>query len=351
VRAKADELESVLSSARIGAFSWDPRLDAVKWDAHMRFIFGLAPDEPITTERFWSLVAPEDRQRVEAAVRGALDTGHEYRVNYRVIRPDGHERYVAARGAVVFESGRRTRLLGTVQDRTDEEYAERERELFLAALGHDLRGPLSAITLATSSLVHLATLPEAAAKTVLRVARSSERMSRLIAQLLDFARARAGQPLALVPRRLDLRELWQQALDEVGLSEPARRISLRSDGNTLGEWDPDRMLQLFQNLVGNALHYGDATRPITITLRGEPHDVVCEVHNHGEPIPPEVLPLVFDPFRRGRHDGGGLGLGLYIARQIVAAHGGSIEARSSAEAGTTFRVVVPRRRARAGAAT
>jgi PAS domain S-box-containing protein len=343
VRAKADELESVLASARIGTFSWDPRLDEQRWDAHTRFIFGLLPDEPATRDRFLELVAPEDRERVVAAVNRSIETGNEYRISYRVIRPDGQERYVAARGAVTLGADQHPRFRGTVQDRTDEEYAERERELFLAALGHDLRGPLTAITLAASSLLHLAALPQAAVNTVLRIGRSGERMTRLISQLLDFARARAGQPLVLTPRRLDLRELWHHALDEVALSEPARRIALTSDGNTFGEWDPDRMLQLFQNLVGNALHYGDATRPITITLRGQREEVACDVHNYGEPIPPTLLPVLFDPFRRGHHGGVGLGLGLYIARQIVAAHGGSIEGLSSADEGTTFRVVVPRR--------
>ncbi len=343
LRVKAEELDSALESAQLGTFHWDLRTGDVKWSARTRAMFGLGPDEPASFERLLQLVAPEDRERVEAAIKETLRSGRPYRARYRVVRADGQERHLAARGALLREGDEPVRFIGTVQDRSDEEYAERERELFLAALGHDLRSPLGGITLAAASLLHHASLPEAAAKTVARIASAGHRMARLIEQLLDFARARAGEQLALTRRRVDLCELWQHVLDEVALSQPQRQITLRHDGNCIGEWDPDRMLQLFQNLVWNAVHYGDATRPIAITIRGERDEVVCEIHNYGPPIPPEMLSAVFDPFRRGRAGGRGLGLGLYIARQIVIAHGGSIDVTSSADDGTRFRVTLPRR--------
>ena len=341
LRVKAEELESAVESAQLGTFHWDLGTGELKWSARTQALFGLGPDEPVDYERFLQLVAPEDRERVAALVQGVLERGSVYRARYRIRRPDGQERHVAARGALLREGGRPVRFLGTVQDRSDEEYAERERELFLAALGHDLRSPLGAIILAAGSLLRHAALPEAAAKTVARIASSGERMSRLIEQLLDFARARAGQPIALTRRRVDLAELWHRVLDEVALSDPNRTIALHRIGNCVGEWDPDRMLQVFQNLVGNAVQYGDSTRPITITLEAARDSVVCEVHNWGAPISPQLLPVLFDPFRRGREGGRGLGLGLYIARQIVAAHGGHLDVSSSAEEGTRFCVTLP----------
>jgi signal transduction histidine kinase len=142
---------------------------------------------------------------------------------------------------------------------------------------------------------------------------------------------------------VDLLEIWHHVLDEVALSEPDRRIALTTSGDTLGEWDADRLTQVFQNLLGNALQYGESRRPITIRVSGDKERVTSEVHNWGPSIAPSLMSGLFDPFRRGQKGGRGLGLGLYIAQQIVAAHGGTIEVSSSEESGTSFRVVVPRR--------
>jgi PAS domain S-box-containing protein len=343
LRVKAEELDAALDCAQLGTFHWDLRTGELRWSARTRALFGLAADDPLDYERFLQLICPEDRDRVAAATKATMETGHTYRERYRILRPDGQVRHLAARGALLRENGAATRFLGTVQDRSEEAFADRERELFLAALGHDLRSPLGAITLAAGSLLRHAAIPETAMKTVARIAYSGDRMARLIEQLLDFARARAGQKMALTRRRVDLAELWQHALDEVVLSQPDRKITLHSEGNSVGQWDPDRLLQLFQNLVWNAVYYGDSARPITVTVRSERDDVVVEVHNYGTPIPPDVLPVLFDPFRRGREGGRGLGLGLYIARQIVLAHGGRLDVTSSETAGTSFRVTLPRR--------
>jgi PAS domain S-box-containing protein len=341
--ARADELKLVLDAAAIGAWSWDLGSDKLTWDERTRALFGVG-DEPITYARFVEAVAADDRERVAEAIERAIAGQSAYRIRFRVVRSDGEERHVEARGAVLRENGAPARFIGTIEDRTSDEYAERERELFLAALGHDLRSPLNAIMMASTNLIHHADLVEPVARTVARIARSSERMARLIEQLLDFARARAGYPIQLAPRRVDLAELWQHVLDELGLSVPDRRIVLRASGDTTGEWDPDRLLQVFQNLASNAVQYGDPTQPITISTTDEGERVCSDVHNRGAPIPAELLPVLFDPFRRGVR-GRGLGLGLYIAQEIVKAHGGRIEARSSAEEGTRFRVILPRRRA------
>ncbi|HXU69071.1 MAG TPA: ATP-binding protein [Polyangia bacterium] len=343
LRVKAEELDAALDCAQLGTFHWDLRTGELRWSARARALFGLGADEPLDQERFLQLVCPEDRERVAAATRETLETGRTYRERYRILRPDGQVRHLAARGALLRENGNAVRFLGTVQDRSEEAFADRERELFLAALGHDLRSPLGAITLAAGSLLRHAAIPETAMKTVARIAYSGDRMARLIEHLLDFARARAGQQIALSRRRVDLVELWQHALDEVLLSQPDRKLTLHSDGNSVGEWDPDRLLQLFQNLVWNAVYYGDPAQPITVTVRSERDDVVVEVHNYGTSIPPDVVSVLFDPFRRGHEGGRGLGLGLYIARQIVLAHGGRIDVTSSEAAGTSFRVTLPRR--------
>jgi signal transduction histidine kinase len=113
------------------------------------------------------------------------------------------------------------------------------------------------------------------------------------------------------------------------------------EGDLWGDWDPDRMAQVISNLAGNGLHHGDGE--VSVLLRGEPEVVVFQTRNGGPPIPREVLPHVFEPGRRGDARSGGLGLGLFIVQQIVLAHGGSIEVRSSEADGTVFTVVLPRK--------
>ena len=131
----------------------------------------------------------------------------------------------------------------------------------------------------------------------------------------------------------------------MGHGSPA--IELRCDPSSVtGVWDPDRLEQVFSNIIGNAVHHGSPGRPVTVEAHGESEAVVVRVHNEGAPISPELLTQLFNPFRRGNRDSRGtntegLGLGLYISREIVAGHGGRVEVESGS-AGTTFRVTLPR---------
>ena len=347
LREQHEELRLTLQSAKLGTFCQDVERDTIQWDDTTRELFGVSSDEPIDNARLLSLVAPTDRELVSETARGALETGNDFDIRYRVIRPDGSERHLAVTGGLVTGGDGRPRFVGVVRDRTHENYAERERELFLAALGHDLRSPLQAISVGMFNLLQLPTLPEAARNTAQRVARSSARMTRLIDQLLDFARSRAGDPIVIQPQRTNLADLWHQVIDEISVGAPDRRVELRATTDSFGEWDPDRMLQVFQNLGWNAVHYGDPGQPITILLGGDSDEIVCEVHNRGRPIPPELIPELFAPFRRGQNSGRGLGLGLYIAQQIVLGHGGQIDATSSPAEGTTLRLRLPRSPAKA----
>jgi signal transduction histidine kinase len=124
---------------------------------------------------------------------------------------------------------------------------------------------------------------------------------------------------------------------------------LNVGGDLAGTWDRHRLRQMIANLVGNALQHGSAGEPVDLTADGtDPQSVVLRVHNGGEPIPANVLPTIFDPLTRGpasvqrRHTPGSIGLGLYIVREIATSHGGSVELISTADAGTTAIVRLPR---------
>jgi len=227
---------------------------------------------------------------------------------------------------------------------------ERERqrfqELFIGMLGHDLRNPLSAVSTGAQAILLAEVLPERSARALQRIRLSAARMSRMVNQLLDFARARdIGSGLPLVRTWADLHAVCRDVVEELRQSHPGRLVVEDYVGDAWGMWDVDRVAQVFSNLVGNALAYSEADRPVLVAIRRERDGVSAEVANSGPPIAADVLPTLFDPFRRAREGRTsmtqGLGLGLYITRQIVLAHGGELEASSGAETGTSFRLRLP----------
>ncbi len=220
----------------------------------------------------------------------------------------------------------------------------RLNELFVAVLGHDLRTPLSAISLGAGILLKRSALRADDARAVARIASSADRIARMIGQVLDLTRSRLGGGIPVRPERLDLHELARKVVDELKVAHPEAAFRLQSEGDAWGRWDPDRLAQVLSNLGGNAVQHG-AEAPVTVTVSGAPDAVSLSVHNSGPPIPAECVDTLFDAFRGGTRTpagSSGLGLGLYITREIVRAHGGSILVRSSGTLGTTFTVVLPR---------
>jgi len=233
------------------------------------------------------------------------------------------------------------------RDITEHKHAEQFRERLMGIVSHDLRSPLHSISLNTELLLRREDVSEPVLTGVRRIARSTERMSRMITDLLDFTRARLGGGIPVQRRPGHLVELVRATFEEFEVSHPGRVVLSHAPGPYTGEWDPDRLAQVISNLVGNALHHGAGNTPVEVALRQEAPMLVLTVHNQGAPIPEALLPHVFDPFR-GAGGGSrqglglGLGLGLYIVQQFLQAHGGSIPVDSRADSGTTFTVRLPR---------
>jgi signal transduction histidine kinase len=223
-------------------------------------------------------------------------------------------------------------------------------EMFAGMLGHDLRNPLNAILAAAQLLERRISVPELA-KPLGRILNSGDRMARMIAQLLDFTRVRVGRGLELERAATDLAEVCAHAVDELGTAHPGTAIEIRAHGDLRGHWDNDRIAQVLSNLVGNAVQHGATGAPVVVTLADEgPAAVRITVENRGA-IPDHVLPILFEPFRATQHRGeraSGLGLGLYITREIIEAHGGEVRAQSDGELGTRIEIRLPRRDGSAG---
>ncbi|WP_224248634.1 sensor histidine kinase [Hyalangium gracile] len=237
-------------------------------------------------------------------------------------------------------------------DVTERKQAEAElqqaaefRERFIGIVSHDLRNPLNAILLSANALMRSDCVLQQHLKSVRRIATSAERMGRMISDLLDFTRGRLGGGIPISSRPAHLRSICQQVLEELGAGNAQRELRLRTQGDLRGEWDSDRLAQLLGNLGKNALDYSPEDSPVDFVARDEGDTVCVEVHNGGPPIPEDLLPHIFEPFRRSTDDGhptSGLGLGLFIVQQIARAHGGRVEVSSTEAEGTTFAVRLPR---------
>jgi PAS domain S-box-containing protein len=463
-----ETLERAVEAGRMGYWTWEVETGEMTWSENFEPLHGLGKGEFAGTfDALLELIHPEDRLRVEAAIRGALRTGTDYDIEFRVPRKDGSVRWMNGRGHVELESGRPVRIIGLRTDVTERQRAEatrqrlaaivdssedaivaidlsgriltwnaaarrmfgwsadeaigesveillpverpddffaeiervrrgehiahyetvrrrkdgrvlevalsvspirdesgrivgaskilrdmtainaerrereRTRELFLASLGHDLRNPLNTIT-ASAYLLERRT-PAKDRGAVHRIESSAHRMARMIEQLLDFTRARLGGGIPLRPKPADLTRICGSVIEEVEAQYPDR-VRLVTSGDLAGVWDEDRIAQVVSNLIGNALDHGDQEKPIFVYLKPTDGHVEIEVVNSGPPIPPELLPRIFDPFRRGSQERygpqKGLGLGLFIAREIVEKHGGHLEARSNGKE-TSFRVTLP----------
>ncbi len=226
---------------------------------------------------------------------------------------------------------------------------DQSRDLFLAILSHDLRNPLHSITMAASLLSNLVQPATAANGMATQIATDAGVMGRMIGDLLDFTRTRLGAGMPVSPVPMDLGVLCKELHNEFSSAHPQRHILLQSEGDLRGHWDTDRLRQGVSNLLGNAIQHSPEEAPVELRVRGESSEVVLVVFSGGPPIPQGELAKIFDPLVRGSsaehpkaNRPGSIGLGLYIAREIVVSHGGTIHVASSQASGTSFTVRLPR---------
>jgi signal transduction histidine kinase len=232
-----------------------------------------------------------------------------------------------------------------------EAYAEqvnRSRDIFLAILGHDLRAPLQAVSMSTEMLLRKAALEGDALTCAIHIQRGARHMAVMVSDLLELVRSRLGKRLPIEPAPMDLAKTAREAIAQACAAHPQCDPTLSVEGDTQGVWDGRRLAQMLQNLIGNALQHGSNHCAVKLTLRGETDSIRLTVHNDGTPIPPEAIGTIFDPLVRSADEELGapstsLGLGLFIVKEVVDAHEGTIEVSSSAEQGTLFTVVLPRK--------
>ncbi|MES2319113.1 MAG: HAMP domain-containing sensor histidine kinase [Pseudomonadota bacterium] len=223
------------------------------------------------------------------------------------------------------------------------------QHLFLAILGHDLRNPLNTTVVASSYLMRASNIDPAHAAMVARIHRSGVRMGRLVDDLIDYTRTHLGSALPMTMGKANMGMICRGTVEELRLANPERAIHFEPDADLDGVWDEGRLTQVFSNLLGNALQHGSASDPISMRVASGGSEIVVRIHNMGKAIDAGAVALIFDPLVRFSNPDSppkvaehSLGIGLYIARIIVEAHGGSIDVTSDAVRGTTFSVHLPR---------
>lgn len=222
---------------------------------------------------------------------------------------------------------------------------DQARNLLLGTLGHDMRGPLSTIQV-TASYLSALNAGDNVSAAASRLTRSGMSMESLLDDLVDFNRIQLGLGINISPTGADLAVFFSDELDQLRGAYPGRRIELKVVGDSQGHWDGPRLQRALRNLVRNAIKYGAADATVRVTVTGEEDHVRCEVANHGPAIEPSVLDQIFDALKRGtakedaRNADSGLGLGLFIVREVVQAHGGQVSARCSGGE-TVFTVRLP----------
>jgi PAS domain S-box-containing protein len=309
----------------------------------------LLPEGSPGLDRWDDVIHPEDRRRLAPILEERRARGEEIEITFRLRRRDGSYRWHLARSSPIRdESGQVVRRVGSATDIEDQRRAIEElqlerdlRERFVAALSHDLRSPLSAVRMSAQLLGQTATDPQAARTQAARIIRNVDHTDHLIQNLLDASRVSAGQPLAIHRAPCDLAALVREVVaDQAALH--GDRFALELRGELGGLFDRGGLRRTLENLLGNAVKYGEQGSPVRVIAEQRQGEIRLAVHNRGNPIPREEQAKIFQPYHQVRRAGGegtvGWGLGLTLVRGMAEAHGGTVEVESSAEAGTTFTV-------------
>lgn len=353
MKQPTDVLQIALAAAGLGTFQLEPVGLIFHWDALCRKLLGIN-SERSSADVFLERIDPRDRERLLGTFRSVTTRAP----NTSSVREDFETASGSTfelRGTVVFEDGRVISLVGSLRDVTEQRESDQEREqridelsrtvlfseMFVGILAHDLKQPISGMIMA-AQLAGKLTHDEAVQALLTRIGTMGARTTRMVDQLLDYTSARVGSGIPLRPAKADLAAIARGVVGE--LTAP-HRVHVESVGATTGSWDEDRLVQALSNVLGNAIEHGVIDSDVRVVIDGtQPFEVVVEVRNEGV-VEPELVPMLFYPFRAARQKrdrSRGIGLGLYVTRQIAVAHGGDVTATSSADEGTCLRMRLPR---------
>lgn len=319
--------------AAVGSWEWDVPSNTVTWSPELYRIYGRTPENfEATYEGFLAVVHPDERDAIHETVQRAYETGESYRLEHRIVRPDGRIRWLHSRGDVTRDdAGNSVRIAGVVIDITDRRRVEVYLREFISNAAHEIRTPMAAMNQA----VHLLTsqdLDSEAARDVLEVlARQTARLSELSSDLLDLTALEAG-PSQVMLQNVALDEVITAAVDAVAAQQDLQvEVDVPPLKVTAAE---DDAIKVFTNLLTNVVRHGGGRGEIGCTTTD--NEVTVTVRDHGDGVDPQRLDDLFSPFARIGRDGLGSGLGLAIASRLMKRFGGSLEYRDAPGGGACF---------------
>jgi PAS domain S-box-containing protein len=359
-RRSEAHLRYVLDAAAMGTWDWDLTRQTVQWSANLERLHGVPPGTfDATFASYERHIHPDDRARVMQAIRRAIDERAAFDVEYRVIAPDGTERWVEGKGHVEQERGQAVRVSGVSMIVTPRKEAEQARlasaeeasrlkDDFLATLSHELRTPLNAI-LGWVQMLLAGTLPADRARQAIDIiGRNAKAQAQLIEDILDISRIITGK-LEIDSQLVSIPHLMDGVVSGALPAARAKHITITKhvpDRLPAVDGDPKRLHQVLAGVVANAIQFTPDGGTVEIRAAPSGPGVEITVRDSGAGIPAEFLPHVFDRFRQAdsratrRH--GGLGLGLAIARHVLEQHRGEIQAHSDGPGrGTTMTIRLP----------
>ncbi|HLZ31936.1 MAG TPA: ATP-binding protein [Chloroflexota bacterium] len=289
---------------------------------------------------------PPDQWPIARAIRGERFNDEEL----VLVRPDGTRLRLLASGSAIRDKGQVLLAIVVHRDVTALRLLEQTKEDYLALISHDLRAPLTAVQaeaqLLERQLARDGNVDPAYVSRTTSIVANSRRMNAMIQELLESSLLESGT-MAVQPRPVELVQLLQSIVDRVGFERVSLQtsVALSQNGPLMVSADPERIERVLTNLLTNALKYSPPRTPVVVGVAEAPAEAVVSVADQGAGIAPEELPRLFQRFTRGRAgpkaDVSGLGLGLYIARLMVEAHGGHIRVESEVGKGSTFFFTLP----------
>jgi PAS domain S-box-containing protein len=368
-----ERLHRILEATEVGAWQWDLLTGGFTWYGKTADLLGLQPKEMVGAyESSLKMVHPDDRATIKHAVKRSIETGAEFRVEFRVVRPQESARWLLAKGQVYTNAqGAPERMMGIIYDitprkqvedarqellaqaqgaRAEAEATARAKDEFLAVISHELRTPLSAM-LGWTEVLRLRQPGDPIYERALQtIERNAEHQGKLIEDLLDTTRILSGK-LRIEVQPLYLDALLEESLDVVRPAAEAKEIEMAATldrGPNLIMGDANRLQQVFWNLLSNAIKFTEPGGRVEVRLDRVNAEARIIVRDTGKGIAPDFLPYVFELFRQADSSSarpqGGLGLGLALAKRLVEMHGGTIRADSSGEGqGATFTITLPAR--------
>ncbi len=370
LRESEERLRLAVETGRLGVWELDLQTNAMQCSALCKSNYGRGSEDSFNYADLWACVHADDIDRVRNAVRDAISGVRDYETEYRCVWPDGTIHWVLVRGRASTAAGGKTRrLIGVTLDITERKTAEEERtalleseriaranaeragrmkDEFLATLSHELRTPLNAILGWSQILATNTGDPDDLSEGLRTIERNARAQTQIIEDLLDMSRIISGK-VRLDVQRVSLLAVVQAAVDTVKPTADAKGVRLQvvlDPKAGLVSGDPNRLQQVFWNLLTNAIKFTPRNARVQVLLERVNSDLEVSVIDSGEGIAAEFLPYVFDRFRQAdasttrRH--GGLGLGLAIVKQLVELHGGRVRAQSAGLGkGATFIVTLP----------